>query len=362
MNYNEIRRRTPKTRIGNVYIGGDSPIAIQSMTNTDTHDKEATLAQIRRLEAAGCDIVRITVPDVQAADTVTYLKGAGVSVPIVADIHFDYRIALRCAELGFDKIRINPGNIGDEDKVRAVSRACRERNIPIRIGINSGSLQKDILAKYGSPVPEALFESAMEHIRLLEKNDFHNIVVSIKASSVESMIKTNRLLAERCPYPIHLGVTEAGGEEMGTLKSAIGIGSLLCDGIGDTVRVSLTADPVLEIGAAKRILRSLEIEGQSGMKIVSCPTCGRTKIDLISLAARFEQAAKDEGLYDLPVKVAIMGCVVNGPGEAREADIGIAGGVGEGLLFSRGEIIAKVREEEIINVLIEKIKEIRDKG
>lgn len=362
MNYNEIRRRTPKTRIGNVYIGGDSPIAIQSMTNTDTHDKEATLAQIRRLEAAGCDIVRITVPDVQAADTVTYLKGAGVSVPIVADIHFDYRIALRCAELGFDKIRINPGNIGDEDKVREVSRACRERNIPIRIGINSGSLQKDILAKYGSPVPEALFESAMEHIRLLEKNDFHNIVVSIKASSVESMIKTNRLLAERCPYPIHLGVTEAGGEEMGTLKSAIGIGSLLCDGIGDTVRVSLTADPVLEIGAAKRILRSLEIEGQSGMKIVSCPTCGRTKIDLISLAARFEQAAKDEGLYDLPVKVAIMGCVVNGPGEAREADIGIAGGVGEGLLFSRGEIIAKVREEEIINVLIEKIKEIRDKG
>lgn len=362
MNYNEIRRKTPETRIGNMYIGADSPIAIQSMTNTDTHDKEGTLAQIRALETAGCDIVRITVPDVQAADTVVYLKENGVNIPIVADIHFDYKIALRCAELGFDKIRINPGNIGDEDKVRAVSRACREKNIPIRIGINSGSLQKDILAKYGSPTPEALFESAAEHIRLLEKNDFHNIVVSVKASSVESMIKTNRLLAERVPYPIHLGVTEAGGEEMGTLKSAIGIGALLCDGIGDTVRVSLTADPVLEIGAAKRILRSLEIEGQSGMKIVSCPTCGRTKIDLISLAARFEQAAKDEGLYDLPVKVAIMGCVVNGPGEAREADIGIAGGVGEGLLFSRGEIIAKVREEEIINVLIEKIKEIKDKG
>lgn len=359
MNYNEIRRRTPKTKIGNKYIGGDSPIAIQSMTNTDTHDKEATLAQIRALELAGCDIVRITVPDIEAADTIVYLKENGVGIPIVADIHFDYKIALRCAELGVDKIRINPGNIGSNEKVKAVSNACRAHNIPIRIGINSGSLQRDILEKYGSPTPEALCESAFRHIGLLEKYDFDNIVVSIKASNVPSMIKTNRLLAERCSYPIHLGVTEAGSENIGTLKSAIGVGSLLCDGIGDTIRVSLTADPVLEIDAARKILKSVEIEGQSGLKIVSCPTCGRTKIDLISLVSRFEDAVKREGLEDFPIKVAIMGCVVNGPGEAREADIGVAGGIGEGLLFSRGKIIDKLPEERIIEALIEKIKEIK---
>ena len=358
MNYNEIRRKTKKLKIGNIYIGGDAPIAIQSMTNTDTCDKEATLEQIIRLQAAGCNIVRITVPSIEAAQTIPYLKKNGIYIPIVADIHFDYKIALECVKLGVDKIRINPGNIGKDENVKAVAEACSERGIPIRIGINSGSLQKDILEKYGSPTAEALCESAMRHIALLEKYGFEDIAVSIKASNVETMVKANKLLAKSCPYNIHLGVTEAGSEEIGTLKSAMGIGALLCDGIGDTVRVSLTADPTLEIGAAKRILSALEIEGQSGMKIVSCPTCGRTKIDLISLVHRFEEAAKKEGLMDKPVKVALMGCVVNGPGEAREADIGIAGGIGEGLLFAHGEIIEKIPEEKIIDTLIQKIKEI----
>ena len=358
MNYNEIRRRTKKLKIGNTYIGGDSPIAIQSMTNTDTCDKEATLKQVLALQNAGCDIVRITVPTLKAAETIPYLKENGVCIPIVADIHFDYRIAIRCAELGVDKIRINPGNIGSDDRVKAVADICKERKIPIRIGINSGSLQKDILEKYGSPTPKALCESAFRHIALLEKYEFKDIVVSIKASNVPSMIKVNKLLAERCPYNIHLGVTEAGSEESGTMKSAIGIGSLLCEGIGDTIRVSLTADPVLEIAAAKKILSALEIEGQSGMKIVSCPTCGRTKIDLIDLVTRFEEAAKKENLLGKPIKVALMGCAVNGPGEAREADIGIAGGIGEGLLFSHGQIVEKVPEDRIIDVLIDRIKEI----
>ena len=358
MIYNEIRHKTKKLKIGNIYIGGDSPIAIQSMTNTDTCDREATLKQILRLQSAGCDIVRITVPTLEAAETIPYLKENDVYIPIVADIHFDYKIALKCAELLVDKIRINPGNIGSDDKVKAVADACKKRNIPIRIGINSGSLQKDILQKYGSPTPEALCESAFRHIELLEKYDFHDIVVSIKASNVPSMIKVNKLLAERCDYNIHLGVTEAGSEELGTLKSAIGIGSLLCEGIGDTVRVSLTADPVLEIAAAKKILSAVEIEGQSGMRIVSCPTCGRTKINLIDLVHRFEDAVKREGLEDKPIKVAIMGCAVNGPGEAREADIGIAGGIGEGLLFARGEIIEKIPEDKIIDTLIQRIKEL----
>ena len=358
MKYNEIRRKTKRLKIGNTYIGGDSPIAIQSMTNTDTMDKGATLEQIRALQIAGCDIVRITVPTLDAALTIPYLKENGIYIPIVADIHFDYRIALRCAELGVDKIRINPGNIGSDDRVKAVADACRTRGIPIRVGINSGSLQRDILEKHGSPTPEALCESAFRHINLLEKYDFEDIVVSIKASNVPSMIKTNKLLAESCPYNIHLGVTEAGSERAGTLKSAVGIGSLLCEGIGDTIRVSLTADPVKEIAAAKDILSAVEIEGQSGMKIVSCPTCGRTKIDLISLSKRFEEAAASEGLLDKPVKVALMGCAVNGPGEAREADIGIAGGIGEGLLFAHGEIIEKIPEDKIIDVLIQRIKEI----
>ena len=356
MNYNQIRRHTPRLQIGRVTIGGTSPIAIQSMTNTDTHDVEATMAQIKALAAAGCDIVRLTVNDMAAAETIRIIKESGMAIPLVADIHFDHRIALRCAEYGVDKIRINPGNIGDDDKVRQVVMACKDKHIPIRIGVNAGSLEKHILAKYGSPTPEALVESALYHASLLEKYDFDQMVISIKASTVPHMISANRLLAQACAYPLHLGVTEAGNQEMGMVKSATGIGSLLCDGIGDTFRVSLTADPVQEVYAAKKILTALGVEGQSGMQIVSCPTCGRTKIDLISLSAQFEAAARTEGLMDFPIKVALMGCVVNGPGEAREADIGIAGGKGEALLIAKGEILQKIPESQIIPVLIEKIK------
>lgn len=360
MDYQKIRRKTRAVRVGHVTVGGSAPISIQSMTNTDTRDASATIEQVRRLEEAGCEIVRITVPDSESAKTVTAIKQAGIRVPIVADIHFDYKAALACAERGVDKIRINPGNIGDDTRVKAVVDACKQRNIPIRIGVNGGSLEKHILAKYGSPTPEALCESAMYHASLLEKFDFEDIIISIKGSSVEQMIKANRLVAERCDYPIHIGVTEAGSEEYGMIKSAAGIGALLCDGIGDTMRVSLTADPVKEVKAAKSILNALEIQGQCGMNIVSCPTCGRTKIDLISLEAAFREAAEREGLLDYPIRVALMGCVVNGPGEAREADIGIAGGKGEALLISHGEIIAKIKEDEVIKTLIEKIKEMRN--
>ena len=359
MKYNDVRRKTREIKIGNTAIGGNNKIAIQSMTNTDTHDKAATLAQIKALEGAGCNIVRITVPDLEAAETIPYLKENGVSIPVVADIHFDYRVALRCAELGVDKIRINPGNIGDDERVRAVVEACKARNIPIRIGVNSGSLEKEILAKYGAPTPEALCESALYHAALLEKYGFYDTVISIKASNPYNMIAANRLLAEKCDYPLHLGVTEAGSKEMGSIKSAVGIGALLCDGIGDTVRVSLTDDPVEEIYAAKKIFRALNIEGQSGMDIVSCPTCGRTKIDLISLVSAFEKRAESEGLTDIPVKVAIMGCVVNGPGEAREADVGIAGGKGEAVLIKKGEIVRKIPEDGIVECLIEEVKKFR---
>ncbi len=357
MKYNEIRRKTKEIKIGKIAIGNNNPIAIQSMTNTDTQDKKATLAQIRSLESCGCDIVRITVPNIEAAETVSFLKENGVKIPIVADIHFDYRVALECAARGVDKIRINPGNIGDEDRVREVARACSTRKIPIRIGVNSGSLEKEILAKHGSPTAEALCESAMCHARLLERYDFDDIVISIKASNPYNMIKANRMLAGFCDYPLHLGVTEAGGKKIGSIKSAVGIGALLCDGIGDTLRVSLTDKPEEEIEAAKNILGAVGIEGQCGMDIVSCPTCGRTKIDLISLVSRFEQRARDEGLTDKPVKVAIMGCVVNGPGEAREADIGIAGGKGEAVLIKKGTIVEKISEDDILERLIKEIKE-----
>ena len=357
MNYNAIRRKTKVVRIGNVSIGGDNPIALQSMTNTDTCDVAATVGQIEALSARGCDVVRITVPTLEAAETVLAIKEKGIVTPIVADIHFDYKIALCAAEYGVDKIRINPGNIGDDERVREVCRACQAKQIPIRIGVNSGSLEKNILAKYGAPTAEALCESALYHISLLERYDFDNIAVSIKASDVATMIAANRMLADRISYPIHLGVTEAGGERRGLVKSAIGIGSLLADGIGDTLRVSLTDDPLLEIDSAKEILNALEVDGQRQMNIVSCPTCGRTKIDLISLVKRFEAAIAEEGLCDIPLKVALMGCIVNGPGEAREADIGIAGGEGEALLFSHGEILHKIPEEAIIPTLIAKIKE-----
>ena len=359
MIYNEIRRKTREVSIGRVRIGGQNKLAIQSMTNTDTHDADATITQIKALASAGCDIVRITVPDLEAAETVRVIKETGLNVPLVADIHFDYRVALRCAEYGIDKIRINPGNIGDDDRVKAVADACRTRHIPIRIGVNSGSLEKHILAKYGSPTADALTESALYHAGLLEKFGFEDIVISIKASTVPAMIAANRKLASVCDYPLHLGVTEAGGAEIGLVKSAAGIGSLICDGIGDTFRVSLTADPVKEVEAARKILNAIGVEGQCGLQIVSCPTCGRTKIDLIDLSARFEEAVKAEGLTDLPVKVALMGCVVNGPGEAREADIGIAGGKGEALLFSHGETICKIPENEVIPTLIGKLKEMK---
>ena len=359
MNYNSIRRKTKEICIGNVKIGGSNRIAIQSMTNTDTHDKEATFAQIKRLESKGCEIVRITVPDLEAADTISYLKESGVKIPIVADIHFDYKVALRCAEVGVDKIRINPGNIGDDENVRAVCKICNQKNIPIRIGVNGGSLEKNILAKYGAPTPEALCESALYHVSLLEKFDFTNTVISMKASDPYRMILANRLLAEKCEYPIHLGVTEAGSKEMGSVKSAIGIGTMICEGIGDTIRVSLTDKPEEEIDAAKNILKAIGLDDRRGLDIVSCPTCGRTKIDLISLVAEFEKAAKREGLMDIPLKVALMGCVVNGPGEAKEADIGIAGGKGIAVLIKKGEIISKIPEDNIVPCLIEEIKKMK---
>ena len=359
MKYNEIRRNCRAVQVGKTLIGGNAPIAIQSMTNTDTADVDATLEQVKRLEAAGCDIVRISVPTVESAVAILAIKNAGVRIPIVADIHYDYRIALRCAELGFDKIRINPGNIGQDDRVKAVCDACRRKHIPIRIGVNSGSLERHILAKHGAPTAEALCESALYHASLLEKFDFEDTVISIKASTVSEMIRANRILAESCSYPLHLGVTEAGGGSRGLLKSAVGIGSLLCDGIGDTIRVSLTDDPLKEIEAAKQILRAVGIEGQCGMDIVSCPTCSRTKIDLIPLVKRFEEAVSRAGLENVPVKVALMGCPVNGPGEAREADVGIAGGNGEAVLFRRGKIIEKIPEEQVIERLLHEIRLLR---
>ncbi len=360
MRYNDIRRDTKEVCVGRVKIGGYNPVAIQTMANTDTLDVEATVHQISDMEAAGADIVRISVPTLAAADTILKIKEAGIRVPIVADIHFDYKIALRCAELGFDKIRINPGNIGEDSRVKEVVAACRAHNIPIRIGVNSGSLEKHILAKYGAPTPEALCESALYHAALLEKFDFYDTVISIKASNVSGMIAANRLLAEACPYPLHLGVTEAGGGSRGQIKSAIGIGALLCDGIGDTLRVSLTDDPVEEIAAAKQILQAIEMEGQCGLDIVSCPTCARTKIDLIPLSKAFEAAVRAEGLLNVPIKVALMGCIVNGPGEAREADIGIAGGVHEAVFFRHGQVVKKIPESEIIPCLIKEIKLFRD--
>ncbi|MBQ3014925.1 MAG: flavodoxin-dependent (E)-4-hydroxy-3-methylbut-2-enyl-diphosphate synthase, partial [Clostridia bacterium] len=356
MRYNDIRRKTRSVAVGQCRIGARAPIAIQSMTNTPTADAARTLEQVRKLERVGCDVVRLSVPTEEAAYTVWKLKEAGVKIPIVADIHFDYRIALRCAELGFDKIRINPGNIGDEDRIKAVCDACRERHIPIRVGVNAGSLEKHILKKYGSPTPEALCESALYHVALLEKFGFYDTVISIKASTVKDMIDANRLIAAKCDYPLHLGVTEAGGGERGLLKSTAGIGALLCDGIGDTIRVSLTDDPIHEIAAARKILQALGIEGQSGMDIVSCPTCARTEIDLIPLVKRFEAAVAAEGLDSVPVKIALMGCVVNGPGEAREADVGIAGGKGEAVLFRHGEIVEKIPERDIVDRLLREVR------
>ena len=340
------RRKTRSVKLADKYLGSEHPILIQSMTFTKTEDKKATLAQILALEKAGCDIVRFSVPNEDCAKSIPYLK-ENTHIPLVADIHFDYRLALMCAELGIDKIRINPGNIGSEDRVKAVADICKAKNIPIRIGVNGGSLEKHILEKYGSPTPEALCESAMFHVKLLEKFDFYDTVVSIKSSDVSTTIKANRLFAEMCDYPIHLGVTEAGTERSGLIKSSAGIGSLLCDGIGDTLRVSLSDDVIKEVEAAKDLLRVLGI--RQGVKIVSCPTCSRCNIDVFTTAKRLEEALKDK---DWDMKIAVMGCAVNGPGEAREADIGIAGGQGEGLLFKKGEIIGKVPMSDFFDVLM----------
>ena len=356
--YNAIRRAAREIRIGGVAIGGQNPIAVQSMTNTDTLDIAATTAQVRALADAGCDIVRITAPTVEAAKTFAAVKEAGITVPLVADIHFDYRVALACVDAGVDKIRINPGNIGDENRVKAVADACRTHHVPIRIGVNGGSLEKEILAKYGAPTAEALAESALYHASLLERFDFDDIVLSVKSSDVAAMAAANAILAEKTDYPLHIGVTEAGGGRIGLIKGAVGIGGTLLRGIGDTVRVSLTENPVEEVAAAHDILFALGFDTKKRLNIVSCPTCGRTKIDLIALSHAFEEAAAAAGILDKPITVALMGCVVNGPGEAREADIGIAGGKGEAVLIRRGEIVGNLGEDEIIPRLIEEIQKL----
>lgn len=337
---------TKQIMVGGVALGGGAPVTIQSMTNTRTDDVSATVAQIRTLAAAGCDIVRVAVPDMDAARAVGKIK-ENSPLPVVVDIHFDYKLALEAIAAGADKVRINPGNIGGEDRVKAVADACRQRNIPIRIGVNGGSLEKELLAKYGKVCPEAMVESAFGHIRLLNKFDFDDICVSLKSSSVSNTMKAYQLMSEASNYPLHIGVTEAGTVKMGTLKSAVGIGGLLALGIGDTMRVSLSADPIEEIYAARDILKAAGIR-KEGAELVSCPTCGRTRINLIELAGEVEERLK---AVDKPITVAVMGCVVNGPGEASAADCGIAGGVGEGLLFKKGEIIKKVPQDKLVDEL-----------
>ena len=347
-------KNTKTVKIGNVVIGGNNPIAIQSMTNTKTSNREATLRQIKSLSAAGCDIVRFTVNDMAAAEAIPYYV-ENSNIPLVADIHFDYRLALAAAERGISKIRINPGNIGEKENIKKVALACRERNIPIRIGINGGSAEKSVLLKYGGPTAEALAESALLNAQMLEEFDFTNIVLSVKSSDVKTMVDATRILSERCDYPLHIGVTETGDVRRGNIKSAIGIGSLLLDGIGNTVRVSLTDDPVNEVYAAKDILFCCGIGG--GINIVSCPTCGRTESNVIGLVNELEKATR-EIKTNRRLTVALMGCAVNGPGEAKHADIGVACGKSEGLLFRKGEIIKKLEENEIVNILVNEIKEL----
>ncbi len=343
-------RKSRTVFAGGLPIGGGSKISVQSMLNVPSGNVEGSVRQAVALEKAGCDIIRAAIPDLEAVKLIPAIKNA-VRIPLVADIHFDYRLALKSVAAGIDKIRINPGNIGSDDRVKAVADACRANKIPIRIGVNSGSLEKEILAKYGSPTPEALVESALYHASLLEKFDFYDIVLSIKSSDVNTMIRAYELAAQFCDYPLHLGVTEAGTERMGLVKSAIGIGSLLQKGIGDTIRVSLTADPVKEVEAGFDILKALNLNTNS-VQFISCPTCGRTRIDLIGIANEVERRLSN---CKKNIKVAVMGCAVNGPGEAREADIGIAGGDGVGLIFKKGEIIRKVPENELIESLMQEI-------
>ena len=344
---------TRQISVGGVPVGGGAPVTIQSMTNTPTQDAAATVAQIRRLEQAGCEIVRVAVPDLDAARAVGAIKAA-IAIPLVVDIHFDYKLALECVRQGCDAVRINPGNIGSAEKVRAVAQACRERGLPIRVGVNGGSLEKALLARYEGVTPEALVESAFGHIRLLEDCGFEDICVSLKSSSVPVTMRAYQLMSGKSDYPLHIGVTETGTLRMGTLKSAVGIGGLLALGIGDTVRVSLSADPVEEVYAARDILKAAGVR-REGPELVSCPTCGRTKVDLISLAQEVEERLK---AVDKPITVAVMGCAVNGPGEAAAADVGIAGGVGEGLLFRKGEIVKKVPQDALVDELFALIAEL----
>ena len=344
---------TKKLAIGGVTIGGGAPVAIQSMCSTKTEDVGVTVEQILRLEEAGCEIIRVAVPYMEAAKSIGAIKSR-IHIPLVADIHFDYKLALECAAQGIDKIRINPGNIGGEDRVKAVVDACKAGNIPIRIGVNGGSLEKELLKKYGGVCAEALVESAMGHVALLNRFDFDDICISVKCSSVPLTMAAYRLLSERCSYPLHLGVTEAGTPSMGMVKSAMGIGGLLCMGIGDTLRVTLTADPVEEIYAAKKILRAAGLR-QDGPNLIACPTCGRTNIDLIPMAEEVERRLMN---CNKPITVAVMGCVVNGPGEASAADVGIAGGMGEGLLFRKGEVLRKVPQEQLVDALMAEIDQL----
>ena len=347
------RRPTRQIHIGKVAIGGGAPISVQSMTNTKTTDTEATVAQIRALQAAGCDIVRLAVPDMEAARNLGNILRQ-VSVPLVADIHFDYKLALEAIHQGIHALRLNPGNIGGEEKVKAVVEAAKEAGIPIRIGVNAGSLDKKLLKKYGGVTPEALVESAMEHVRILEALDFHDMKISLKAHDVPLTIAAYRLMSQTVDYPLHLGITEAGTVNTGIIKSAVGIGALLAEGIGDTFRISLTGDPVVEVRVANEILKSLGLK-EYGPTLVACPTCGRTSIDLPAIAAQVEEKLRD---IEEPIEVAVLGCVGNGPGEARGADVGIAGGNGEGLIFRKGEIVRKVPEADLVNELFQEIDQI----
>jgi len=350
-----LRENTKVIQIGNKVIGGGNPILIQSMTNTKTEDVEATVNQIKELEAAGCDIIRCAVPTMEAAEAIAQIKKL-ISIPLVADIHFDYRLAIAAMENGADKIRINPGNIGDISKVKAVVDVAKEKNIPIRVGVNSGSLEKNILEKYGKVTAEGIVESALDKVKIIEDLGYDNLVISIKSSDVMMCVKAHELIAQKTDYPLHVGITESGTITSGNIKSALGLGLILNQGIGDTIRVSLTGAPVEEIASAKLILKTLGLR-QGGISVVSCPTCGRTQIDLIGLAGKVEKMVTK---YDLDIKVAVMGCVVNGPGEAREADIGIAGGKGEGLLIKKGEVIKKIPEEQLLDTLEDELKHWRN--
>ncbi len=349
------RKNTGQIKVGNVKVGGNAPVVVQSMTNTFTQDVPATVSQIQRLEAAGCEIVRVAVPDPEAAEAISSIKEK-VSIPIIADIHFDYRLAITAARRGADGLRLNPGNIGSDKKVKAVVDCAKTFNIPIRIGVNSGSLEKDILKKYNGASAEAMVESALRHIDLIKSFDFHNIKISIKASDVHRTVDAYRLLSSKTDLPLHVGVTEAGGLYSGIVKSSLGIGMLLSEGIGDTIRVSLTRDPVEEVRVGYEILKALDIR-QHGPDIISCPTCGRCKIDLFNIVERIEKALL---LNPLPIKLAIMGCVVNGPGEAKEADIGIAGGDGTGILFKKGKVIKKFPEEKLVEVLLAEVEKFNE--